>query len=221
MKGIVLITYRDRFTHLNCLVPYLNKFYSELRVAVIEQADASHWNKGLLYNAGYRELAQDYDYIILHDVDWIPVVGRVDYRPCAIPNMIGAEASQFNYHLNYPAFFGGVVVCSKEHYEAINGFSNMFRGWGGEDDLFHNSFRQKGIPTGIKPGRFECFQHTHMDIAPGGRDYNNADYQHNLRLCTTPRDFNEGLSTATYKVLDRRDHSECIHLKINTTTNNI
>lgn len=216
MRALVLISYRDRVTHLNCLLLYMRRYFPDLQLAVIEQVDNGPWNKGLLYNAGYRELAQDYDYIILHDVDWVPVVGRVDYSSCNIPTMIGSEASQFNYHLLYHAFFGGVIVLSKDHYELINGFSNQFRGYGGEDDLLYQSFKQKGIATGIKSGRFECFSHPRPDIRPGGANFNDPDYQHNLKLCTTPRDFNEGLSTSRYQVVSKGIFPECIHLKINT-----
>jgi len=88
MKGLVLITYRERPTHLDVLTTHLRKHYKELTLAVIEQDDDKPWNKGLLYNVGYKLLAQDYDYLILHDTDWIPVVGQVDYHMCGLPCMI-------------------------------------------------------------------------------------------------------------------------------------
>ena len=40
----------------------------------------------------------------------------------------------FIYSLPYGHFFGGVEALSREHFELINGFSNIFWGWGGEDD---------------------------------------------------------------------------------------
>ncbi len=213
-RPIVLISYRDRLTHLNCLVPYLNRYFPHLRLAICQQDDDAVWNKGLLYNAGYKELAKEHGYIILHDIDWVPAVGKVDYSYCEVPTMIGTQASQFGYRLYYPTFFGGVVVLSKEHYELVNGFSNQFRGYGGEDDHFRNSFIQKGIQPATRDGRFECFEHTRPDIRGSYRQH--PDYVHNLKLVHTQRDFSEGLSTAQYTISNRTDTEECIHLKVRT-----
>lgn len=214
-KGLVLVTYRDREVHLSCLIHQLSTYWPELTIAVIEQEDTAVFNKGLLYNVGYKLLATDYDYIVLHDVDWIGTPGKVDYSYCSVPTMIGGEASQFDYKLFYRSFFGGVVVCSKEHYELVNGFSNLFRGWGGEDDLLYASFLQKGIQPQVKNGRFECFHHPRPDVR--GSYKNHPDYIHNLQLCTAPRDYSEGLSTIptgmTYKVDTLKTH---IHYKIKT-----
>ena len=38
----------------------------------------------------------------------------------------------------YTTYFGGVSGMTREQYEAINGFSNSFFGWGGEDDDLYN-----------------------------------------------------------------------------------
>jgi len=45
--------------------------------------------------------------------------------------------------LLYQTFFGGVNSFRAEHFELINGFSNKFYGWGGEDDdLLHRCVRR-------------------------------------------------------------------------------
>lgn len=37
--------------------------------------------------------------------------------------------------------FGGVSAISTEHFRQLNGFSNSFWGWGGEDDDMSNRIR--------------------------------------------------------------------------------
>lgn len=180
--------------------------FPEMNIAIIEQDDNLPWNKGLLFNAGFKELSEEYDYIILHDIDFIPEQGKVDYSYCEIPTMIAAEASQFDYKLCYPQFFGGVVVVSKEHYNLVNGFSNQFKGYGGEDDLFYRSFQDKNIPLATKTGRFECFAHP--------RPKREEHYRHNLTILGSGRNYSEGLSTVEYEITSLDYKSDYIHLKI-------
>lgn len=40
--------------------------------------------------------------------------------------------------LPYRTIFGGVSAINREHFELLNGFSNSFWGWGGEDDDMSN-----------------------------------------------------------------------------------
>ena len=40
----------------------------------------------------------------------------------------------FAFRLPYPDIFGGVSAINKDHFDLINGFSNIYFGWGGEDD---------------------------------------------------------------------------------------
>ena len=42
------------------------------------------------------------------------------------------------YRLPYDNYFGGAAVFTAEQFKRINGFSNLFWGWGGEDDDSYN-----------------------------------------------------------------------------------
>ena len=41
---------------------------------------------------------------------------------------------KFNYKLVYQSFFGGVTSFNTDDFLGANGYSNIFWGWGGEDD---------------------------------------------------------------------------------------
>jgi len=40
----------------------------------------------------------------------------------------------------YDTLFGGIEAFSTEHFQLVNGFSNQFFGWGGEDDNLYDRF---------------------------------------------------------------------------------
>ncbi len=214
MRPLVIITYRDRRTHLDVLLLYMGRYFPHLQLCVVEQADDGKWNKGLLYNAAYREVGYEYDYMILSDVDFVPS-RTVDYSYTPQPTLLSTECSQFGYGQCYSTFFGGVVGISREHYELINGFSNQFRGWGAEDDDLRRRCIGKGLTPMQRPGnRFENFIHPRLDVL--GRDRDNPDYLHNINLMERGPDYSDGLSTAEYTVVSNQKFPECISLKVKT-----
>ena len=48
--------------------------------------------------------------------------------------------NSFACRLPYSTIFGGAGSLTKEHFKLINGFSNKFWGWGGEDDDLYNRY---------------------------------------------------------------------------------
>lgn len=44
----------------------------------------------------------------------------------------------FHFRLPYAALFGGVSAMTVKQLRTVNGFSNSFWGWGGEDDDMSN-----------------------------------------------------------------------------------
>ena len=50
-----------------------------------------------------------------------------------------------NYKLPYKGIFGGAVALDPTLFVLLNGFSNQFWGWGGEDDEMRNRVLEKGF----------------------------------------------------------------------------
>lgn len=48
------------------------------------------------------------------------------------------------YRLPYSSLFGGVSAMTVEQFKAVNGYSNSFWGWGGEDDDMSNRLKHVG-----------------------------------------------------------------------------
>lgn len=215
-KGCILVTLRDRDVHRDVFLLYMQRYFSYIPIILIEQNDQSAWNKGLLYNVGYITAGYEYDYIILHDIDFIPA-RSVDYSYTPQPTLLSTQCSQFGYTQYYPTFFGGVVGISTEHYKLINGFSNEFRGYGGEDDNLRLRCINKGLIPENRPGnRFENFTHPRPDIRPGTSFYHTPDYQNNLRMCTTEPEYITGISDADYYITSDTQHRECRHIRVKT-----
>jgi len=64
-------------------------------------------------------------------------------------NIFNIEGT-FSRLLSYKKFFGGVTSFRPDHFELINGFSNKFYGWGGEDnDLFHRWMIEHTLPVSL------------------------------------------------------------------------
>lgn len=49
---------------------------------------------------------------------------------------MSASIDKFRYVLTYDYLVGGVLAIKADQYVTVNGFSNRFEGWGGEDDDF-------------------------------------------------------------------------------------
>ena len=90
----------------------------------------------MIINVGFTEAMKDFqwDCFIFHDVDLLPEDDRNLYNCPEKPRHMSVAVDKFNYKLPYKEIFGGVVAISTNVFRELNGFSNLFWGWGGEDD---------------------------------------------------------------------------------------
>ena len=58
---------------------------------------------------------------------------------------MSVAVDKFDYQLPYEGIFGGVSAISVKHFNFVNGFSNQFWGWGGEDDDLYCRVTRKNV----------------------------------------------------------------------------
>ncbi|CAG9760610.1 unnamed protein product [Ceutorhynchus assimilis] len=150
IKTAIVVPYRNRTEQLNIFVNYMHKFLQQQQIhyklIVVEQNDTLPFNRAKMINIG-AQLAMDSNYtcLILHDVDLIPLTKGNLYGCSKRPRHMSSSLDTFRYNLPYLKLFGGAVAILSDQYENVNGMSNSFYGWGGEDDDFYNRLEAKNI----------------------------------------------------------------------------
>ncbi|XP_075980766.1 beta-1,4-galactosyltransferase 4-like [Anticarsia gemmatalis] len=149
----IFVPYRNREKNLIIFLYYihrlLKKRLQEYRIFVIEQYGTEKWNKGTLYNLAYLESQRfgTWDCLIFHDVDLIPEDDRIFYSCSNNPVHLSSAVESHGYMVPYRRIFGGVTGLTPAQYLTVNGYSNFYWNWGGEDDdmlisspaaIFHN-----------------------------------------------------------------------------------
>ena len=108
--------------------------------------------------------------------------------------------SKFKYRLPYEAFAGSVSAITKEAMLAINGNSNEYWGWGGEDDDFLYRARKFRLSRGrplLKLGRYKAMPHA--------QEKGNPERMKVLSKATERQSW-DGLSNLNYTVVEEETH---------------
>ena len=71
---------------------------------------------------------------VLHDVDQVPEKKENNYSWKEKPTLLLSATSQWNYKRKNPDVVGGALQISHVDYAVVGGYSNVFEGWGREDD---------------------------------------------------------------------------------------
>ncbi|KAM7430624.1 hypothetical protein ABFA07_018699 [Porites harrisoni] len=170
VKMALITPYRNRYEQLLMFVrhmhPMLKRQNLDYRIFVIEQAGETPFNRAMLFNIGYKESLKfdQYECFIFHDIDLIPEDDRNEYSCPSSPRHLSVAIDKFSYRLPYSTIFGGAGSLTKEHFKLINGFSNKFWGWGGEDDDLYNRIAAKGLKLtrpSMELGRYKMVQKYH------------------------------------------------------------
>ncbi|XP_048248403.1 beta-1,4-N-acetylgalactosaminyltransferase bre-4-like isoform X2 [Haliotis rufescens] len=201
-KTAVIVAYRNRQRHLvvllNHLIPFLVRQQADFAIFVVEPLPNVTFNRALLMNIGFVEALKTYNFtcFIFHDVDLLPVTDHNLYRCGATPRHMAVSNSKLDNGGGFHAYAGGVMAMSRDIYMDINGHSNLYFGWGGEDDdllsrLAYRNYMISRYPSNI--GRYKAVYHTE----DRGNSVSNTRYQ--LLWTAEERLKAEGLSSLKYR----------------------
>ena len=120
-------------------------------------------------NIGFAEARKldDFDCYFFHDVDLIIENDEAIYHCRPNPLHYSAYIKKWNYvppSKRYSTIYGGVTAFAPEAFQAINGFSNEYWGWGAEDDDLRKRMEQKyklKRPDRGEVYRYDMIKHKH------------------------------------------------------------
>ncbi|CAG5102511.1 Oidioi.mRNA.OKI2018_I69.chr1.g336.t2.cds [Oikopleura dioica] len=166
----IVIPYRNREIHLRYFLMYMHKTLQrqelDYQIFVVNQVDDNSFNRAKLLNVGFVEAMKQYDWqcFVFHDVDLVLENDKCLYRCPEMPRHISVAIDKFKYKLLYAAIFGGITSMTTDQYIQLNGYSNLFWGWGGEDDDMFNRIRFANMKILRPPpttARFKMIKHDH------------------------------------------------------------
>lgn len=200
----VIIPYRDRFKHLEILLNNLHSMLQKQKlrytIYVVEMALPTRFNRGMLLNIGFKEalVMSNHDCFVFHDVDLVPMNEKNLYRCGDQPVHLSSANSKFDYKLLYSFYIGGVAMLSKSQFEQVNGFSNVYFGWGAEDDDFSKRISAENfsiVRPDPKVGKYYALPH--------GHDISNPKSSARMKLFSKrqTRFAKDGLNSLKYQVL--------------------
>lgn len=202
----VIVPFRDRFDELLLFAPHIHKFLLAQgvrhRIVIVNQVDRFRFNRGSLINVGFLLSEPDCDYIVMHDVDLLPLNPALRYAyPSDSDRPVHLAAPNLHPRYHYPTFVGGILLMTNTQFRSLNGLSNKYWGWGLEDDEFYARMRDSGMnvtrPQGLTTGTKDTFRHVH-DRQHRPRD---TARLHNQRAETRKRDRVTGLRDVSYELV--------------------
>ena len=176
-----------------------------------EQDDDLPFNRGAIVNHAYAACAGMIDYVCFHDVDYMPM--WADYSEPNLPSRIvwyGMDKRPVGHGTDRAVCaqrygLAAVAVMRKWHFEACNGYSNTYWGWGYEDTDLAKRLESVGIPIGYKDGTFIALDHDSNGYDANGESEASKANAERFKHRVYP-DMVDGLSTLGATVVSIQQH---------------
>lgn len=169
-----------------------------------------------MLNIGFIEALKrdNYSCFIFSDVDHLSESELNIYNCHTSPLHMSSSVDVFKYEIPYPKFFGGVEAFNANHYKAVNGFSNLYWGWGGEDD----DICGRVLKIGLKIQRLPLFigRYTMNRINHKVSDGPNPN-RYKLLKKSSDRMMADGLNSVEYEIKKVIRYKLYTHIIIHTS----
>lgn len=215
-KLAILFAYRNREKNLLITLPNLISILQKQRfgfkIFIIEQTQDTIFNRGKLLNVGYEVQKNDevnFDCLIFHDIDMILVDERLSYG-CDKVTPIHLASKRWTFdsdgnEIPLGQSFGAVSAINPAIFTRVNGYSNLYWGWGGEDDDLLKRLKIKRL--GLSPigrstdSKYNWNMVDHGNTREGeGNPVNFERFQ--LRKTAKERYKSDGLNTLDFEILE-------------------
>lgn len=221
MEGISFIIPNRGGKDLDKVIKNINEVYFRVNkeIIVVEQADDRPFMRGQLFNIG--SLFASLDYLALTDNDiWhlreIPLFDIYNVYKC--PLVCFKYISQLVYNdgkvsiletEERPYGFGAFTFLSKKDFMSVNGFSNLYIGWGCEDIDFISRFsKYVRIPQALGH-----LQHPRrVDVNKRNTELNREFFYANK--CSPRNPKNDGVSNTTYTLLNETREGNVLRVSV-------
>jgi hypothetical protein len=207
----IVVPYRDRAEHLQDFLPRIIAYFERdkldrqiaISIHVVEQSGRAPFNRGMVKNCGYMLVREHADYVCFHDVDYLPIWADYAWSP---------QPARLIWHglalkEDWQRFFGGVVLFDNAAFERVNGYPNVYWGWGPEDLELGFRCDLAGLGFDRRDGTYMALPHQHAGLFASGIYTEEARRTHDVWVRRRDRlgDFMaaDGLRTLKFALLRR------------------
>ncbi len=214
----IIIPIRDREEdlkdYLKNALPVFDYHRINYKILIVEQEQGKKFNKAKINNVGFLEMNKKYpksQRILFNDVDNYPLDKNAINFKCPIRGI--------HHFFGHYFCLGGIFLINKNDYIKLNGFSNNFWGWGGEDvdfqkraeilgvKIVRDNFFERHLNKKVKKLKDNISKPIKKKFRPNSKKLNTLKNQYK----TEPKIIGlDGLNNCYYKVIKRKKYSKNI-----------
>ena len=179
-KLVIVVPYRDRPKQYEIFLFHSKIYFNEdkldkylnLKICFLEQANDKPFNLGSLNNAGFL-INEDYlDYIVINNVDFLPMITDYSYSESPmllikhgynnLPIVPSKDRKKIVKAPERKYVFLGSILIPKDIFKKVNGYSNSYWGWGFEDTDMKKRLDTNKIKVDYRDGFYQPLIHDNL-----------------------------------------------------------